>query len=370
MNKTRIFFSAMISIAFCYLGATQTDNSPTSNTIVTEVENVLRSDDIQECLKDSFSEQLRAIAAMGYLEEAISQETLPENQENILRVFFSTLNASYAANRLIPLSHKRAPRLHAILNDLSVKCGIAKPLICLSTSFCNDNCISLFCGLDTSISCIIIGYKCLQALSTDAAIKVVLARAVGTEKNIISEDKKYLKTFYLYALMSILASCLTCFLKENSTFLIRNTVNWLVPLSSGLSAGTFLIMLYNIIMRYMLLFRGLGIKGEIYADQAALELTADPDAFIKAMTSLHGLIAANTPKMEQDAQFLSNHLSTLKNNTNNKQIELLQNLLNQQILEFKNDPQHPAFADRIAMAKKWKVDHADTALVNVKNIKE
>ncbi|MFA5306756.1 MAG: hypothetical protein WC365_04880, partial [Candidatus Babeliales bacterium] len=119
-----------------------------------------------------------------------------------------------------------------------------------------------------------------------------------------------------------------------------------------------------------LLFRGLGLKGEIYADQAALELTADPDAFIQAMTSLRELVTAKTPKFEQDAQLLSQQLNALKNNTNDKQIEHLQNLLNQQILEFKDDPQYPSFADRIAMAEKWKVDHANATQINVKNIKE
>jgi Zn-dependent protease with chaperone function len=120
----------------------------------------------------------------------------------------------------------------------------------------------------------------------------------------------------------------------------------------------------------MLLFRGLGLKGEIYADQAALELTADPDAFIQAMTSLRELITAKTPKFEQDAELLSKQLNALKNNANDKHIEPLQNLLNQQILEFKDDPQYPALADRIAMAEKWKVDHTKAPQVNVKNIKE
>jgi Zn-dependent protease with chaperone function len=123
-------------------------------------------------------------------------------------------------------------------------------------------------------------------------------------------------------------------------------------------------------MPYILSARGVGIEGEIYADQTALELTADPDAFIQAMRSLGELTATNTPKLEQDVQLFSNLLNTIKNNTNALRIDLLQKALDQGISEFKNDPKHPPIADRIAMAEKWKVDHAAATQASNQNTKE
>ncbi len=365
MNKARIFFSIIISIVCCsHLGATQTDLSSSPCTIVAELENFLHSEVAQKCLRDGFSKRLRPFATAVYLEEAISQENLTKNQQNALRYFFSLINVQYADNRLVPLSRERMPLLHAIVDELSAKVGITKPLICLSTTLLTDNCASSTCSLDPSVSCLVIGYECLQALSTDAAIKTVLAHEIGHAKDMMIKDKKYLKAFSLYSLISISACLLTCFLKENPAFLAKNKINWLVPLCTSLSAGTLFIAFCNLIMRYISLARGPGLNGEIYADQTALELTADPDAFIKAMTSFGDLIAANTPKFEQDAQLFSNRLNAIKNDTNAKQIELLQKLLDQVISKLKNDPEHPSIADRIAMAEKWKVDHDSTAQVS------